>query len=124
MKNRNFQTQEDPFYKKAKGISKIYHEVLLLKKFLQTKPQVKIMNIIYYDLQYTVIKTRDENEVVIDQYENNEKNFISLNDVIIQITMLEKKVEKFEIFDKSFQVILTIKMEMINNNENKKIIKK
>ena len=55
MKNKNFQTQEDPFSKNAQGISKIYHEVLLLMKFLQTKPQVKNMNINYYDLYYTVI---------------------------------------------------------------------
>ena len=50
MKNRNFQTQEDPFAKNAQGISKIYHQLLLLMKFLQTKPQVKNMNINYYDL--------------------------------------------------------------------------
>ena len=50
MKNKNFQTQEDTFAKNAQGISKIYHEVLLLMKFLQTKPQVKNMNIKYFDL--------------------------------------------------------------------------
>ena len=83
MKNRNFQTQEDPFSRNDQGISKIYHEVLLLMKFLQTKPQVKNMNINYYDLYYTVIKTRDENEIVNDKYENNENDYISLNDVII-----------------------------------------
>ena len=60
MKRINFQTQQDPFSKTAQGISKIYHEVLLLMKFLQTKPQVKNMNINYFDLYYTVIKTRDE----------------------------------------------------------------
>ena len=38
MKNKNFQTQKDPFSRNAQGISKIYHEVLLLMKFLQTKP--------------------------------------------------------------------------------------
>ena len=38
MKNKNFQTQEDPFSKNAQGISKIYHEVFLLMKFLQKKP--------------------------------------------------------------------------------------
>ena len=38
MKHRNFQTQEDPFARNAKGISKIYHKVLLLRKSLQTKP--------------------------------------------------------------------------------------
>ena len=35
---------EDHFAKNAQGISKIYHELLLLLKFLQTKPQVKNMN--------------------------------------------------------------------------------
>ena len=62
MKNRNFQTQEDPFAKNAQGISKIYPEVLLLMKFLQTKPRVKNMNNNYFDLYYTVIKTRDKNK--------------------------------------------------------------
>ena len=46
MKHKIIQTQEDPFSKKAQGVSRVYHEVLLLKKFLQTKPQVKNMNII------------------------------------------------------------------------------
>ena len=51
MKNKNFQTNnQDPFSRNAKGISKIYHEVLLLMKFLQTKPQIKNMNNNYYDL--------------------------------------------------------------------------
>ena len=74
MNNKNFQTQEDPFSRNAQGNSKIYHEVLLLMNFLQTKPQVKIMNINYYDLYYTVIKTRDENKDIDNQYEddNNE----------------------------------------------------
>ena len=82
MKNRNFQTQEDPFAKNAQGISKIYHEVLLLMKFLQTKPQVKKMNIDYYDLYYTVIKTRDENRDIDNQYENDENDYIDINDFI------------------------------------------
>ena len=29
-------------------------------KFLQTKPQVRNMNINYYDLYYTVIENRDD----------------------------------------------------------------
>ena len=45
MKNTKFQSQEDPFSENAQGISKIHHEVLLLVKFLQTKPQVKNTNI-------------------------------------------------------------------------------
>ena len=44
-------------------------------KFLQTKPQVKYMNIKYFDLYYTVIKTTDENENVI----NNENDYTNFN---------------------------------------------
>ena len=83
MKNKNFQTQQDPFAKKAQGMIKIHHEVLLLMKFLQTKPQVKKMNINYYDLYNTVIKVRDENKDIDNQYENDDNDYISLNDVII-----------------------------------------
>ena len=81
-KNKNFQTQQDPFAKNAQGISKIYHEVLLLMKFLQTKPQVKNMNINYFDLDYTVIKTRDEIKDIDNQYENDENDYIDINDFI------------------------------------------
>ena len=77
---KNFQTHhEDPFAKNAQGISKIYHEVLLLMKFLQTKPQVKNMINNYYDLFYTLIKTRDENKDIDIQYEND---YINFNDFI------------------------------------------
>ena len=58
MKNKNFQSQQDPFAKNAQGIAKFYQEVLLFMKFLQTKPQVTNMNINYHDLYYTVIKNR------------------------------------------------------------------
>ena len=50
----NFQFEEDPFSKNVKGIRKKYLEVILLMKFLKTKPQVKIMNIKHYDLFYAV----------------------------------------------------------------------
>ena len=84
MKNKNFQTnQQDPFSRNAQGISKINHEVLLLMKFLQTKPQVKNMNINYYDLYYTVIKVRDENKNIDNQYENDYNDYISLSDVVL-----------------------------------------
>ena len=43
--NMNIKFDEDAFNKNAQGFSKIYHEVLKLVKFLQTKPQVKNMNI-------------------------------------------------------------------------------
>ena len=83
MKNKNFQTNnQDPFAKNAQGISKIYHDVLLLMKFLQTKPHVKNMNINYDDLYYTVIKTRDENGDIDNQYENDENDYIDINDFI------------------------------------------
>ena len=82
MKNKNFQTQQDPFAKNALGISKTYHEVLLLKKFPQTKPQVKNMDINYYDFYYTIIKTRDENRDIDNQYENDENDYINFNDII------------------------------------------
>ena len=41
---------EDLSAKNAQGISKIYDEVLVLMKFPQNKPQIKNMNIKYYDL--------------------------------------------------------------------------
>ena len=83
MKNKNFQTHhEDPSSKNAQGISKIYHEVLLLMKYLQTKPQVKNMNINYYDLYNTVIKTREENKDIDNQYENDENDYIDINNFI------------------------------------------
>ena len=81
MKNKNYQTQEDPFAKKTQAISKFYHEVLLLMKILQTKPQVKNINIKYYDLYYTVIKTRDKNKDIDMQYEND-NYYINFNDIV------------------------------------------
>ena len=45
-------------------------------KILQTKPQIKNMNSNYYDLYYTVIKTRDENKDI----DNNDYN--TINDII------------------------------------------
>ena len=56
MKNKNFQTQEDAFCKNSQVISRVYHEVKLLMNFLLTKPQIKNMNIKYYDLYYTFLK--------------------------------------------------------------------
>ena len=51
-------------------------------KFLQTKPQIKIMNINYYDLYNTVIKTRDENKDIDNQYDNDENEYIKFHDFI------------------------------------------
>ena len=68
MNNKNFRFEEDLFAKNDQGVPKVYHEVLLLLKFLQTKLQVKYMNINYYDLYYTVIKNRDEKEIIDNQF--------------------------------------------------------
>ena len=69
------------FSKNVDGIAEIYHEILLLMKFLQTKPQVMIMNIKYYDLFYTVIKNGNEREITIGKV--GENDFISFTDIII-----------------------------------------
>ena len=84
MKNKKFHSNNiDPFPKNAKGVGKIYHELLLLMEFLQTKPEVKNMNINYYDLYYTVIKTRNENKDIDIQYEDDYHDYIDINDFII-----------------------------------------
>ena len=82
MKNKNFQSQEDPFAKNAQRISKIYHEVLFLMNYLQTKPPVKNMTINYYDLYYTVIKVRNENRNIDNQYEDDNNDYIKFKDFI------------------------------------------
>ena len=78
-----FHFEEDAFSKNAPGFSKIYHEVLLLKNFLQTKPQVKSMDNILYDIDYTVIENNVEKEIMNVEYENNENDYNIYNDYII-----------------------------------------
>ena len=51
-------------------------------KFLQTKPQIKKMNINFYTSYYTVIKNREEKETVNDKKENIENDYINFNDFI------------------------------------------
>ena len=53
-----FQFQKDVSTEGAQGISKKDHKVIVLVNFFQTKPQVRNMNNNYYDLYYTVIKTK------------------------------------------------------------------
>ena len=85
MKNKNFQSNNiDPFSKNAQGIAKIYHEIFLLMEFLQTKVDIKNMNINYYYLYYTVIKTRNEIKNIDNQYENDYHDYIDINDFIIK----------------------------------------
>ena len=78
--NLNIRIDEDPFSKNALGISKVYHEVLLLMKFLQIKPQAKNTNNNYYDLYYTVIKNRDDKNNEGEQFEND---YINFNDIFL-----------------------------------------
>ena len=51
-------------------------------KFLQTKLEVKNMNNNYYDLYYTVIKVRDENKGIDNQYEYDDNDYFNFNDIV------------------------------------------
>ena len=83
MKKKNFQSNNiDPFSKNTQGVGKIYHEVLLLMKFLQTKPKVKNMNVNFFDLFYTIIKVRNENEDIDIRFENDDNDYINFHDFI------------------------------------------
>ena len=73
--NKYFRFEEAPSAKNAQDI-KFYHEVLLIMKFVQTKPQVKNMNNKYYDLFYTVIEKGDDKVIVNDKYNKNEKDYV------------------------------------------------
>ena len=77
MNLRVFKFEEDLLRKNSQSIIKIYHEVLLLMKFLQTEPQIKNMNNKYYDLYYTVIKNREEDEIVNNKFEGEEVEYVN-----------------------------------------------
>ena len=51
-------------------------------KLLQTKPQVKNMKINYYDLHYTVIKTRDENREIGNRNEDDDNDYNNFIDIV------------------------------------------
>ena len=61
MKNKNYQSQQDPCSRNAQGICKIYHEVLLLKNFSQTNSEVKNMDIIF--MIYIILLLRLEMKI-------------------------------------------------------------
>ena len=71
-RSNTFQFEGDPLSENPESEINNYDRILFLIKNLQTKPQLKIMNSNYYDLYYTVIKNRDEKEVVVDDDENND----------------------------------------------------
>ena len=54
----------------------------MLTKFLQTKPDVKNLNINYYESYYTVIRYRVENQDVDNQYEKVENDYVTYEDFI------------------------------------------
>ena len=91
VKYKKFQFEQYLFAKNAQSNSKIYHQVILLLKFSQTKTQVKYTNNKYYDLNYTMIKNRDENEIVTDKLENNENVYNNFNDFITPNFYIEFK---------------------------------
>ena len=64
MKQKNTFQFEDRLSKNAQGLGKTMNETLLLRKFLQAKPQDNEMNNKFYDLYDTFIKNRNKREVV------------------------------------------------------------
>ena len=51
-------------------------------QFLQIKPQIKNTNNNYFDLYYTVIRIRDENKDIDNQYEDDDNDYINFNDIV------------------------------------------
>ena len=49
------------------------------------------MNNNFYDLYYTVIKNRDDKEIVNDQYEDNENDYNKYEDFITPNHYIERK---------------------------------
>ena len=94
MNIRYFKFEEDTFSKNDQGISKIYHEVFLLMRFLQAKPSVKDINIIYHDLYYTVIKNRDDIEIVINKYADTANDYFNYEDLITPSHNIGRKNNK------------------------------
>ena len=58
--------------------------------FLQTKAQVKNMNIISYHLYYTVTKIRDGKEIL----KNNENDYINFDDFVTPNLFIGRKYSK------------------------------
>ena len=90
--NKKIRVEEDLFARNAQGINKTYHEVLLLKIVLQSKPQVRNMNVKKYDLYYTVIKNRNEEEIPDNQFESD---YIKFSDITPNPYIGRKKAMKY-----------------------------
>ena len=65
-------------------------------RFIQTKPQIKIMKFNFYDLYYTVIKNREKQEIVNNEYENKENDsyILFLMTLLTLIFTLDEKMIK------------------------------
>ena len=69
-------------------------------KFLRTKPQVKSMNINFYEWYYTVIKNREDKQTVNDEYENNANDYINFDNffgIKLRKTILRLRKMSFHI---------------------------
>ena len=86
-----FQPEQDIVSKNSKAISKIYLEVLLLRKILQTIPQNKSVNTSFYGLDNTVIKNIDEKEIRFCEYKINENYYINFIDFITPNYFVRRK---------------------------------
>ena len=63
--------------------AKFIVEYFCYSYFLQSKPPVKNVKFNYYVLCYSVIKNRDNKEIVNNKYENKEVDYINFNDLIL-----------------------------------------
>ena len=86
----SFQLEEGPFSKGAHGKAKIMHEVKVLLKFLQTKHEIENIINNFYDLFFTVIKNRDEQEIVNEC--ENDKDYKDFDDFSLLIFILTEKM--------------------------------
>ena len=53
-RSNTFQLDEDRFTEFAQDIAFIFLEVVLIKNFSKTKPQIKYMKINYFDFYYNI----------------------------------------------------------------------
>ena len=60
-------------------------------KILQTQAQIKSMSVGFYDLCYTVLKNRDDKEIVTISYEIFENDCVNFDDFITPNHCVEKK---------------------------------
>ena len=92
MTYKSLRLDKDPFGKNAQYISKLHHEVFLLLKLLQTKPQVKTMNNNSYDLYYSVLKNGMEKKMQMINLKILRMIIVVLMILFFLIIILEEKI--------------------------------